>query len=127
MVATMRKPSGYSGAYSSKPVGENSSASTANWTQVFITSKGQMVAINTRGDSLRFKLVKTKDPEKFDIPDEKRKGEIALKALDQGRITLDGTIAGDKFQYILTKVDDSKAFLVLNRGFHLIQEIPFHK
>ena len=86
-----------------------------------------MVAINTRRDTFRFKLVKNIDPAKFDIPDEKRKGEIALKALDKDRVTLDGTIGGDKFQYILTKIDDDKAFLVLNRGFHLIQEKPFHK
>ena len=127
MISTMRKPSGFSGAYTSKPVGENPSATTADWTQVFISPRGQMVAINTRRDTFRFKLVKNIDPAKFDIPDEKRKGEIALKALDKDRVTLDGTIGGDKFQYILTKIDDDKAFLVLNRGFHLIQEKPFHK
>ena len=127
MIATMRKPSGFSGAYSSKPVGANQSATTADWTQVFISPKGQMVAINTRGDTLRFKIVKTKDPAKFDIPDDKRKGEITLVALDKERITLDGTIGGDKFQYVLTKIDDARAFLVLNRGFHWIQEKPFHK
>ena len=107
--------------------GPGGSATTADWTQVFISPRGQMVAINTRRDTFRFKLVKNIDPAKFDIPDEKRKGEIALKALDKDRVTLDGTIGGDKFQYILTKIDDDKAFLVLNRGFHLIQEKPFHK
>ena len=45
---------------------------------------------------------------------------------DADHVLLQGTLAGDNLSVRLRKIDTSK-FLLVNRGFHWISEMPFNR
>lgn len=58
--------------------------------------------------------------------DAKFRKSIAVEEISPTKMTMSGDDEGHKVKMTLTKMDDSK-FLLPNRGFHWVTEMPFNR
>ncbi len=59
-------------------------------------------------------------------PNDRRKYSLQYGRPDAGHLTIEGTLAGDRVSMRLRKIDTS-SFLLVNRGFHWINEVPLNR
>jgi uncharacterized membrane protein YphA (DoxX/SURF4 family) len=101
----------------------------ARWRRVFLEYEGFMVVQPMSGPRLRF-LLKTDDKQKtFTLTKPDNKEWQAVLALDDSQpdvLLLKGTLDGHALAARLVK-ENASNFLLVNRGFHWINEYPFNR
>ena len=75
-----------------------------------------VIDLNTEAGTMD--LTKSSDPD--------WKAGLTYSRVDPEHMTVDGTIDGQRTHAALVRFDDSK-FLLRNRGFHWVQELPFNR
>jgi hypothetical protein len=101
----------------------------ARWRRLIIDRRGT-AAVQLMDDSRQFYGV-TVDPERgeltlkrFNTPDPQ--SSFTYREPEEGVLTLDGKSDGRATRARLRRIDESK-FLLINRGFHWINEYPFNR
>jgi hypothetical protein len=102
---------------------------TARWKKVIVQYPGhfsiRLMDDSTKGYSAEYDTAKNTVALSVGA-DKSRKSVLAFSRPDADHVVLEGALGTDTLSIRLRKIDASK-FLLVNRGFHWINELPFNR
>lgn len=102
----------------------------SRWRRVIFERIPGLVAVQlVDGSRLRYRVQVDTDKKTLTLTkreDPNKQSEIAFVETQPGQMTLDGELDGHKLHVNVRQVDEPN-FLLVNRGFHWIQEFPFNR
>lgn len=98
------------------------------WRRVVFSGERMLSVVTVDGKRTRYRLAAGGQRElklqRFGVPDS---GKLAYLTPNASTLVLDGTVDGQRIHATLQKEDTSKSFLLLDRGFHWITDMPFNR
>ncbi|HYK03741.1 MAG TPA: hypothetical protein VE974_18430 [Thermoanaerobaculia bacterium] len=98
------------------------------WQRVIFSDRGVLTVQTVDGKRTRYRTTVSGGRElklqRYRIPDA---GRLAYLTPNASTLVVDGTVEGKRIHATLQKEDTTKSFLLLNRGFHWITDVPYNR